>query len=728
MKTQLLLGSALLAAISVYSQNGSIKAKPSRFVDMSKVIAARFAVESTEVAASTNAKQVAGPVQNPNLDPEQSSSSVAAPPSAINWNPIGGSININGMLVSQSQPLNYNDEVNAVSFIFRKSASYTAYPAIPANAQSGVIVAGITTNWGNTWDSCALWADATNWGRYPQGGIYNPVGNTNVSNAYVVGMGPVTIAATGWPGNWFASRPLSTINNTLTTVPNSQQFIASNSATYALNTGPVAFSRYGFSSTDDGVVRSLGFIMDDANALTGMRGVSISKGTFNAGAFTWTNDSIVPSVILKGDGSRNIFTQMANMAWNESGTIGYVMVMGARVGATNSNKSAFQPIIYKTTNSGTSWAQLPGIDFNAPTMTVVTDHIASLNTNTNVAVPFFSDADMVVDANGKLHIGATIRTGASSNNDSLAFFAQYTVSINPGENYLWPHIPGQRPYLYDFIGDGSSAWTVTTIDSLSSEEAGTAAGDDGVNDNPWAATGVSGSKTDNVGSRIQMGRTPDGQFITFSFAESDTNFTNGSRKYNSLPNIKTRLMEVNNPIPYFISPTKINVTKVAPGTGTANPSVSSRATLHYMSPKTSSATISTVGNSTVVDIYTPMTVTNSNPLDPVLNNTTWYQSGKLSYTLLTTGINENSQNSASNSVIYPNPASNNAVLGIDMKDNSSVDVVVMNALGQVVKTTKANAQTGTNKINIDLNGLSSGIYMVNVKVGNATSTKKLIVE
>ncbi len=728
MKKQLLLGSALLAAISVYPQNGRIK--PSGVKDMSKIIAARFAAESNEATATTNAKQAATPVQNPNLEPEQASSSVTMPPSTINWKPICGSMNIIGMLVSQSQPLNYNDEVNAVSFIHRKSLSYTAYPAIPANAQSGVIVAEVTTNWGNTFDSTVIWADATNWGRYPQGGIYNPAGNTNVANAYVVGMGPVTPPAAGWVGNWAASRQLNSFSNTLTTVPNAQQYLASNLASYAPNTGPFAFGRYGFSSTDDGVVRSMGWIMDDASALTGMRGLSVVKGSFNAGAFVWTNDSIAPSVILKSDGSKNMYTQMSNMAWNESGTIGYVMVMGARVGATNSNKSGFQPIIYKTTNSGLSWAQLPGIDFNAPTMTVVTDHIATLNTNTNVAVPFFSDADMVVDANGKLHIAATIRTGASEHIDSLAYFAQYTVSINPGESYLWAHTPGQHPYLYDFIGDGTAAWEVKTIDSLSSEEAGVAAGDDGVNDNPWAATGSSGSKTDNVDSRVQLGRTPDGQYITFSFSESDTNFTNGSRKYNSLPNVKTRLMSIGSGTNmYAVSPTEINVTKVAAGTGTLNPNVSSRATLHYLSPKTGAAVVT----GTNVDIYTPMTVTNSNPLDPVINNTTWYQTGKLSYAFAAStstgvGFAENSQNSASNSVIYPNPASNNAVLAIDMKDNSNVDVTVMNTIGQLVKATKVQAQAGTNNINIDLSNLSSGIYMVNVKVGNATSTKKLIVE
>jgi LEA14-like dessication related protein len=52
----------------------------------------------------------------------------------------------------------------------------------------------------------------------------------------------------------------------------------------------------------------------------------------------------------------------------------------------------------------------------------------------------------------------------------------------------------------------------------------------------------------------------------------------------------------------------------------------------------------------------------------------------------------------------------------------------MNAIGQLVKTSKTQGQVGQNSINIDLSGLSAGIYLVNVKVGNATSTKKLIVQ
>lgn len=184
---------------------------------------------------------------------------------------------------------------------------------------------------------------------------------------------------------------------------------------------------------------------------------------------------------------------------------------------------------------------------------------------------------------------------------------------------------------------------------------------------------------------------------------------------------------------YQVSATEINVTKVALGTGVNNPSVTTRATLHYMSQTTGSATIVSGANSFTADIYTPMTVTNSNPYSQLTNNITWYQSGKLSYsfsgaTATVSGVSENALNSTSNSVIYPNPASNNATLGIDLKNNSNVDITVLNAIGQLVKTANAQGQVGQNTINIDLSGLSTGIYMVNVKVGNATSTKKLVVQ
>ena len=127
---------------------------------------------------------------------------------------------------------------------------------------------------------------------------------------------------------------------------------------------------------------------------------------------------------------------------------------------------------------------------------------------------------------------------------------------------------------------------------------------------------------------------------------------------------------------------------------------------------------------------TPFTVTNSNPLQQLTNETNWYAMARLSFNFTTTivGVQQNAANSVNSSILYPNPAYNNATLAIGLKDASSITINVYDVVGQLVKTTKADGQLGENNINIDLNNLTTGIYMVNVKVGNTTSTKKLIIQ
>lgn len=60
--------------------------------------------------------------------------------------------------------------------------------------------------------------------------------------------------------------------------------------------------------------------------------------------------------------------------------------------------------------------------------------------------------------------------------------------------------------------------------------------------------------------------------------------------------------------------------------------------------------------------------------------------------------------------------------------NAKIALEVYNNLGQLVKTKHVDGNAGSNSINFELNGLTSGIYLVKVKVDNASSTKKLIIE
>jgi len=706
MKKQLLLGSALLAVISAFPQTAKLKLSRSGLENTKLMAKLKFSEEP--VNSKTPAQQIVAP----------ETGSGSAKTSAINtWQKISGSMNILNSVIPYENPLQYNDQLNTVSFIHRKSATYSATPQPAAVAVTGVIVGMVTSNWGNTWDSTVLYSNDTEWGRYPQGGIYNPPLNTNIDNAYIIAQGPTTGAATGWLGNYYASRKIGagTYTNAITTNTAEMQWF-SKTGPYPTGLDRHDFAAYAFSATDDGKVRTIGGVTDEA--ATSDTAIMIVTGTFNAGVFNWTGTRLNPPANVNSNDGGDEWLTRPLMAWNESGTVGYAAIVGARQGAVGSNKG-YQPMIYKTTNSGTSWTLLSGIDFNNPSFSDVLapiDSAEAAGVNTKV-IPFFNwveGMDMIVDANNKLHFFSTVIASAVDHPDSMGYVGTYTVSINPGENYRWPHVAGQRPYLYDFIGDGTSAWTHVTVDSMSSESAAGASTGYGFAENPWDLD-ASGNKP-RLEARLQLSRTPDGQHIIYTWAESDTNFTNGAKKFNNLPNLKARCYSVASG---SVHPVEINITK--PSTG-SNPNIASRAMFHFASPTTSSLTGSNVQGPRMT---LPITVTTGNPYLQT-SPFHWYMSADLNFGAV--GVSENALSSAVNSIIYPNPASNNATLNIDLKDNMDVDVVVLNTIGQVVKTSKAQGLAGENNINVDLTGLSSGIYMVNVKVGNSTSTKKLIVE
>ncbi len=290
MKKQLLLGSALLAAISAFPQQGKLKPQVS-VENTAQYIARKFEMQMRAVEQgerTSNTTRPIGPVNNPNSSANRSAKSSAIVP--ITWNPFTASMNIYGSLVSNSKPLQYNDNLNAVSFIHRKSPTYIASPVPIQTAQSGLIVGMITQDWGNTWDSTLIWNSNTQWARYPQGGVWNRPGSIAIDSSYIIATGPITQANTnlGWVGSYFASKKLDTLggagnDSIASTAPGAQQFIT-NSPPYDANVGKVDFPRLDFSVTDDGVVRSLGFIANNVNGTGpayGWRGAKIVKGAFN---------------------------------------------------------------------------------------------------------------------------------------------------------------------------------------------------------------------------------------------------------------------------------------------------------------------------------------------------------------------------------------------------------------------------------------------------------------
>lgn len=78
--------------------------------------------------------------------------------------------------------------------------------------------------------------------------------------------------------------------------------------------------------------------------------------------------------------------------------------------------------------------------------------------------------------------------------------------------------------------------------------------------------------------------------------------------------------------------------------------------------------------------------------------------------------------------LYPNPASNSVNVAFTSEETSNAVLTVMNMMGQTVLSETHSVNEGHNLINLGLNNVKSGVYMINIKTNKGTSTQKLIVK
>lgn len=758
MKKQLLLGAALLAAISAFPQQSATKYS-SQDYDIGTYMMQKYQrqinpVEKPGTAAAKKENPVYGPQENPAA--RSAGAAVQAPAS---WQVIATSANIYGSLVSTSRPLSYNDELNAVSFIHRISLDYTPEPPPISAAKSGNIYGVFTNDWGSRWDSTAIWNDNNYWGRYPQGGLWSMPGRTCLDSAYIIASGPVTGAATGWEGSFLASKQLDSIggarnDDTAITGGPSHLFVSNSTPPF----GKFDFPRLDFQVTDDGKVHLLGFLANDVNqtgAGYGWQGASVITGQFASGSFIWSVDTIIPDIFVNSTGSKLVWGT-PHMAWNEAGDVGYVWFIGVRnprpgQGDTLSN-FGYQPIVYKTTDGGASWNELPRIDFNttAGHYDKVFEHLRGVVTDPTLGIPWFfwsEGYDGIVDRNNRLHIVSTIISHARSHPDSLNYLWQYNLN---GQTYLFLHEYPFQPYIFDFTETNQGYWNVTIIDSMSTEAPGETIGSDGYDYNPWDATGGTGTDRVSADARIQLSRSPDGRYIVYTWAESDTAFTFSGYKWNSLPNVKARLAEVgvespSQPAALTVHPNEINITSPTNTNTppyTTHPRVQDRAVMHYVSPKC--AVISSTASSGVA-IGLPIIVSNNNnvPFKQLEQVDHFYLSANLNFDNVSnvdwpmnvcqtskpgdnTSVQEHSM--LKNFSLFPNPANHSAQLSFNLVNDNDVEVTVINIVGQTVDTIRQAGTRGQNNVTVDLSNLSNGVYLLNVKAGEAKITTRLLVQ
>ncbi len=78
--------------------------------------------------------------------------------------------------------------------------------------------------------------------------------------------------------------------------------------------------------------------------------------------------------------------------------------------------------------------------------------------------------------------------------------------------------------------------------------------------------------------------------------------------------------------------------------------------------------------------------------------------------------------------IYPNPASSNTTIHLNLDNANTVSYAVKNSMGQII-TSVMNQQmnTGANNIEINTSNLPNGVYFVSLQVGNRNINAKVMV-
>lgn len=111
-----------------------------------------------------------------------------------------------------------------------------------------------------------------------------------------------------------------------------------------------------------------------------------------------------------------------------------------------------------------------------------------------------------------------------------------------------------------------------------------------------------------------------------------------------------------------------------------------------------------------------------------MTDQTWY------YTTSTPMVRLNFEplalNEVSNSFgmnVYPNPANSNATVSFELNNEADVVLTVTDLSGKVVYNNAMGTVNGAQKVNVNTDSLTSGVYMVNINVNGTVSTQKLIV-
>jgi len=524
--------------------------------------------------------------------------------------------------------------------------------------------------------------------RYPNHGVYNPIGNTDPNEAYLTFFAAnidLSNDPAGWGGYSYGIHKLGSPANVDTT----KHLRSSRPADGVYQEIP-----------DGYCVTNLGDVwVADLNknwtsgALVYENTMIINHGTWNEAEMDFEYEEMIMDCEVQAASTLPAYQKIE---FAPDGLTGYILVLGDNGEVEISTDYSYYPILWRTEDGGETWTDpipvaIAGPDGIAEVQNYLSDEeIAELFLEPlpdRDEIPFTTafDCDLSVDDNGNPCIAVVV--GVSVDAYSIG------SGISPSSRYMFTSM-----FLLHSVDKGEEG-------SWYGHELG----------RPVSFRGNFGDLTED--NRIQIARTPAGDKMFVSWLDTDTTVS----AENNAPDIWARGFDLTS-----------NMLSRDPN-GEDRPT-----NVTFGSEATFSAYFFAMGNEvfdneageyTIPYVYENMTPTD--PAQPVqfkYIQDFMFTDADFFYV----GVEENSLSNdefVTISQTMPNPAVTNARFNVTLTENANVSVSVTNLMGQTVKVLPTMAmQAGANTVNINVSDLTSGVYFYTVEAGNKAVTKKMIVK
>ena len=502
-------------------------------------------------------------------------------------------------------------------------------------------------------------------GRYPQGAIINPEGNTDPANAFYTYFIPtLDNSNTNWGGYGYGVNALTQTDPPAPTQTN----LTSENGFYRLI--PDAFH-----VTQQGVAWYLEpSTQYDGSASTYTGDLIIGQGQMNDDGTDVVYDEQLYSFMSSGDAIND-----SKIAFAPDGQTGYICIM-TDAASDPVPYTSFHPVLLKTTDGGETWSdpiqvQLGGDDgietlknYFADSSIISTDGYDEGFDRNEVYYNMGFSVDLAVDNNGNPYITGLIAVATADGWYPLQGLMATWNLYSPDGGVTWNADP-----LYDNI------WFDATVGAISAYN------------RPYVST------------------TYDGHYMFFSWLDSD--FEQATQ--NDKPNIFIIGYDTED---HTYSGEVQNVTFITQAWYNAFYASQS----YYVFAEKQDD----MWNCEIPFVYEEFTV----PGDDASPCNFWYINGyTLQMPVGTNEINAEN-NGIVVSQCQPNPAYNFTNIAVTGKTNQPIQLTITNMLGQVIYSDMQQGSALVHNFAVNVSDFDSGIYLYSVKVGNQVTTKKMIVK